>query len=80
MADFIVGIFVGIESWLDITERGDTLPFTPAQKHGGGASIRGAGVAVADIDGEEVAEAGGGPLPAPAISFGSCAGTREGTS
>ena len=57
---------------LDAPEGGNPLPFAPAQKHGGGASIGGAGVAVTDIDGEEVAEAVAAPCPALAISAGSC--------
>jgi len=50
---------------LDLAERGDPLPFAPAQKHAGGAGVGGAGVLVADMDGEEVAEAAGGPLRGP---------------
>jgi hypothetical protein len=48
---------------LRLMQPGNPLPFAPAQEQSGSASVGRAGVAVADVDGEELEEAQRGPRP-----------------
>jgi hypothetical protein len=51
---------------LHVRQPVNPLPFTPAQKHGGGARVSGPRVPVANIDREEIEEAKRGAVPCPA--------------
>jgi hypothetical protein len=53
---------------LHVLQPGNPLPFTPAQRHGGGASVCRPRVPVANVDREELEEAMRGAVPLPCQS------------